>query len=94
MWFDLYLVSAVVAAVGAWLISPRFQSYDPPGDVVRGICSAVAGALWPVIVVGAAQILAVRYIVRRLRSPRVDAVDVDAADFAPLVALPNATLGS
>ena len=89
MWLNLYLVSAVIAAVGAWLISPHFQSYDPPSDIVRGVCSAVAGALWPVIVVGAAQIMAVRYIARRLSAPRVEAVDL-----APLIALPNAGLRS
>lgn len=89
MWFDLYLLSAVIAAVGAWLISPHFQSYDPPSDIVRGLCSAVAGALWPVILVGAAQIMAVRYIARRLCSPPVEAVDL-----APLIALPNASLHS
>ncbi len=47
MGFDVYLVSAVIAAVVAWLVSPRFQSYDPPSDIARGFWSAVAGALCP-----------------------------------------------
>jgi hypothetical protein len=67
MWFELYVVAAVVVAVAAWLVSPQFQSYDPPGDFTRAFWSAVAGALWPLVVVGAVQILAVRYFARRLR---------------------------
>ncbi|WP_431234164.1 hypothetical protein ACQ856_05950 [Mycolicibacterium psychrotolerans] len=89
MWFDLYLLSAIVAAVGAWLISPHFQSYDPPGDVARGLCSAVAGLLWPVIVVGAVQIIAVRYFARRIRAAHVK--DLTAA---PLVARQEVSLTS
>lgn len=67
MWFELYVVAAVVVGVAAWLVSPQFQSYDPPGDLTRAFWSAVAGALWPLIVVGAAQLFAVRYVARRLR---------------------------
>ncbi len=89
MGFDVYLVSAVIAAVVAWLVSPRFQSYDPPSDIARGFWSAVAGALWPLIVVGAVQLIAVRYIARRLRPAPVEAVDL-----ASLVALPDAGVRS
>ncbi|APE17780.1 hypothetical protein [Mycolicibacterium pallens] len=89
MGFDVYLVSAVIAAVVAWLVSPRFQSYDPPSDIARGFWSAVAGALWPLIVVGAIQIIAVRYIARRLRPAPVEAVGL-----ASLVALPDAGVRS
>ena len=89
MGFDVYLVSAVIAAAVAWLVSPRFQSYDPPSDIARGVWSAVAGALWPLIVVGAVQIIAVRYIARHLRPAPVEAVDL-----APLVALPDAGVRS
>jgi|EndMetStandDraft_8_1072994.scaffolds.fasta_scaffold223877_2 hypothetical protein len=66
MWIDLYVVVALIAAVAAWLVSPHFESYDPPSDIARGFWSAAAGALWPLIVFGAVQILAVRYVVRHL----------------------------
>ncbi|MEZ0356619.1 hypothetical protein [Mycobacterium sp. SA01] len=89
MWFDLYLLSAVIAAVGAWLITPHFQAYDPPTDIVRGLCCAVAGALWPIIAVGAVQIMAVRYVARRMGPPRVETVDL-----VPVVPLPDATVHS
>ncbi|AKK29866.1 hypothetical protein [Mycobacterium sp. EPa45] len=87
MGFDLYVVSAVIATVGVWLVSPRFQSYDPPGDLARGFWSVVAGALWPLILVGAAQVVAVRYLARR-------STHVEAMDLGPSVALPHASLRS
>ncbi|WP_319429290.1 hypothetical protein [Mycobacterium sp. RTGN5] len=67
MWMDMYVVAALLVAVAVWLVSPHFQSYDPPGDIARGFLSAAAGALWPFVVIGAAQIFAVRYVARRLR---------------------------
>jgi hypothetical protein len=66
MWIDLYVVAALLFAVAAWRVSPHFQSYDPPSDIVRGFLSAAAGALWPVVLIGAAQIFAVLYVARRL----------------------------
>jgi hypothetical protein len=66
MWMDLYVVIALLFAVAIWLISPHFQSSDAPGDLARGFFSAAAGALWPLVLVGTAQVLAVRYVARRL----------------------------
>ncbi len=76
MWMNLYAVSAVIVAVVTWLVSPRFQSSDPPSDAVRGFWSVVAGALWPAIVVGSVQLVAVRYVVQRLRSEPVKATEM------------------
>lgn len=67
MWFELYVVAAAVVGVAAWLVSPQFHSDDPPDDLTRAGFSVVAGALWPLIVVGIAQLFAVRYVARRLR---------------------------
>jgi hypothetical protein len=66
MWIDLYVVAALLVAVATWLVSPYFQSIDPPGDIARGFWSAAAGALWPLVLVGVAQVYAVRYVARRL----------------------------
>ena len=66
MWIDLYGVAALLVAVAVWLVSPHFQSADPPTDAMRGLWSAAAGALWPAVLIGAAQIFAVRYVARRL----------------------------
>ncbi|BBY58187.1 hypothetical protein [Mycolicibacterium sarraceniae] len=87
MWIDLYVLAALSVAVAVWLISPRFQSYDPPGDIARGFWSAVAGALWPLLLVGAAQVYAVHYIVRRFR-PAYSA----KLDLAPRAALQDVSL--
>ncbi|MBB3601351.1 hypothetical protein FHT40_000984 [Mycolicibacterium sp. BK556] len=82
MWVDLYTVVAVLVAAATWLLSPHLQSYDPPGDIARGVWSAIAGALWPVVVVGVAQVYAVRYVAQRIRP-----VHAVAPDVAPLVAM-------
>jgi hypothetical protein len=87
MWIDLYVVVAVIAAVAAWLVSPHFESYDPPSDIARGFWSAAAGALWPLIVFGAVQILAVRYVARRLGP-----TPAEEPDRAPMLALREASL--
>lgn len=89
MWIDVYVVAAVLVAVATWLVSPHFQSFDPPGDIARGFWSAAAGALWPVVLVGAAQVYAVRYIARRLRPAYSEALDL-----APLAALHEVGLRS
>jgi len=87
MWIDLYVLTALLAAVAVWLVTPHFQSDDPPGDIARGFWSAAAGALWPLVLVGALQIYAVRLIVRRLRP----AVPEQPAPVRRL-ALPDASL--
>jgi hypothetical protein len=66
MWIDLYVLAAMLVAAAVWFVSPRFQSYDPPGDIARGFFAAAAGALWPVILVGATQVYVVRSVARRL----------------------------
>jgi hypothetical protein len=76
MWFDLYLVCASLVAISAWLVSPHFQSYDPPTNSTRALWSVVAGVVWPLIVVGAVQVIAVRYVMRRLRPAKADGLDL------------------
>ncbi|SBS74408.1 conserved hypothetical protein [uncultured Mycobacterium sp.] len=76
MWIDLYLVGALVVGVAAWLVTPHFQSDDPPGDVARGFWSAAAGALWPLVLIGIAQVYAVRYIARQLRPTCAEELDL------------------
>jgi hypothetical protein len=87
MWIDLYLVSAVVVAVAAWMVSQHFQSYDPPADVTRAFWSAAAGALWPLVLVGAAQVYAIGYLARQLRPTCSEELDP-----SPLVAMREVSL--
>ena len=67
MWIDLYLVTAGIVAFGSWLVTDHLQSIDPPSDIVRGFWALLAGAMWPVVLTGVAQLFAVRYVAQRLR---------------------------
>jgi hypothetical protein len=89
MWIDLYVVAAVLVAVACWLGSPRCQSYDPPSEIERGFWSAAAGALWPLVLVGAAQIYAVHCIMRRVRPTRSE-----EPELTPLAAVREMSLQS
>lgn len=89
MWIDLYALIAVVIAIAAWLISQRFLSYDPPGDITRGFWSIIAGALWPLVIVGVAQALLIRYVARRLRGAATAELDL-----SPLLAAQDVSLRS
>lgn len=66
MWITLYLTTAVVVAFMTWHMSHHLQSFERPTDAARGAWSIVAGAIWPVILVGVVQMLAIHLITRRL----------------------------
>ena len=72
MWIALYLVVAIVVAAVTWHVSHRFQSLDAPSEAVRAAAALVAGALWPVVVLGVVQLQALRYVARKLRTRRVE----------------------
>ena len=85
MWITAYLITAVVAAFLTWHMSHHLQSFERPTDAARGTWSIVAGAIWPVIVLGLVQMLTIHLITRRLRhAPAAHALPVPvlAADFA------------
>ncbi len=66
MWIALYLVPAIAVAVAAWYVSKRFASFDPPNEVVRAVAVVAAGTLWPIVLLGLAQLQLVRYVARRI----------------------------
>ena len=75
MWITVYLITAVVVAVLTWHLSHHLQSFERPTDAARGTWSIVAGAIWPVIVLGLVQMLTIHLITRRLRhAPATHAV--------------------
>ena len=67
MWITAYLITAVVAAFLTWHMSHHIQSFERPTDTARGTWSIVAGAIWPVIVLGLMQMLAIHLITRHMR---------------------------
>ena len=72
MWIALYLAVGIVAAGITWHVSHRFQSLDAPSEAVRAAAALLAGALWPIVVVGVVQLQALRYVARKLRTRRVE----------------------
>lgn len=68
MWIALYLVPAIAVAIASWYVSRRFESFDPPNEVVRALAIVAAGALWPIVLLGLAQLQLVRYVARRIRA--------------------------
>jgi hypothetical protein len=79
VWITVYLITAVVVAFLTWDMSHHLQSLERPTDAARGAWSIVAGAIWPVIVLGLVQMLAIHVITRRLRhAPAAAALPVPA----------------
>ena len=77
MWITAYLITAVVVAFLTWHMSHHIQSFERPTDTARGYWSIVAGAIWPVILLGLVQMLAIHLITRRLRhAPATHALPV------------------
>lgn len=77
MWITAYLITAVAVAFLTWHMSYHLQSFDGPSDEARVFWAIVAGAIWPVILLGLAQMLAIRVITRRLRpAPATHALPV------------------
>lgn len=68
MWIALYLVPAIAVAIASWYVSKRFASFDPPSAAVRVLAAVAAGALWPLVLIGVAQLQLVRVIARRIRA--------------------------
>ncbi|MCI4674293.1 hypothetical protein [Candidatus Mycolicibacterium alkanivorans] len=85
MWITLYLITAVVVAFLTWHMSHHLQSFDGPTDEARAFWSIVAGAIWPIVLVGVAQMLVVHLITARLRrapAAPVEPVPMATADVA------------
>jgi predicted phage tail protein len=75
VWITVYLITAVVVAVLTWHLSHHVQSLEGPTDAARGFWAIVAGAGWPVILLGVAEMLVIHLITRRLRhAPATHAV--------------------
>ena len=67
MLLNVYLWGALVTAVGALMASYQFAGVEAERPLGRAAVAVVAGALWPVLVVGAAQFVAIAALVRVMR---------------------------
>ena len=75
-WCGLYLTVAIVFAVimfvtGNWLRTEDVAAPDHPGTT-----SALAGALWPVVIIGMAELALVTAISRSSKYPELQLVSL------------------
>ena len=56
LWIALYGVAAVTAAVATFLVAGRMREPGAPAPDNAGRFAALAGVLWPLMVMGAAQV--------------------------------------
>jgi hypothetical protein len=66
-WGLAYLAVALLFGVAALVVADHLRSGEAPSAAVRGTAAVVAGALWPVMVVGLTQLLILRTVTDRLR---------------------------
>lgn len=67
----LYLVGIPVFAFLAWVFSEAVHVGERDDRASRRLFSVLAGMLWPVVLVGVAQMLGVWALARVSRAPRV-----------------------
>ena len=77
MLLNVYLCGWLVTTIGAlvaanWLCSPRVSQPQP---LTRAWIAVLAGALWPVLVVGVVELIAIVVLARRMRTARVSHSD-------------------
>jgi len=67
MWAAVYLSGVAVVALGAWVFSDAVRTGEPISVVAQALWAVVAGILWPVVLLGLAQLLVLRVVVKRLK---------------------------
>lgn len=75
-WISSYAVVAVVSAVAVFLLTEWFRTPGVPAPEHTAWYAAIAGLLWPVVLVGIAQWGLIAAVASRLRrtAPPVEAV--------------------
>ncbi len=66
MFLIAYLCGWLLTTFAAWVAADAFGEKPMPRPRTRLMLAVVAGALWPVLVVGAAQFAGVVYLAKRL----------------------------
>lgn len=74
MLFAMYLLGVPPSGLLAWVFSGAFHTADVEGRHVRRALSAIAGFLWPLLLAGVVQMLAVLALlrVRQFSAPQTD----------------------
>ncbi|WP_313673466.1 hypothetical protein [Mycolicibacterium sp.] len=61
-WGLSYLAVALLFGIATIVVADHLRSVEAPSATVQGTAAVVAGALWPVMVVGLAQLLILRTV--------------------------------
>lgn len=71
-WGIAYVAVVVLFAVASLVAADHLSSGEPPSVITRGWVATVAGALWPVMLVGIAQVWLIRtlFTMARPAQPR------------------------
>lgn len=78
MFWTLYGVMAVVSAAGSFVAAQWIRDSNIPAPTRPGLVSLLAGILWPVVLVGGLQLLALVGIRNNMRRRTMSAGDTDA----------------
>lgn len=73
MLLNIYLWGALFTAMGALVASRRLAGIDAESPLSRAAVAAVAGALWPVLIVGIVQFVCIAGLVGAIRTRAVPA---------------------
>ncbi len=73
-WYGVYLVVAALVAMAVFVAADWFRGEDVAAPDFPGVISALAGMLWPVLLVGASEITLVWWVFRRARYARLEAL--------------------
>jgi biotin transporter BioY len=77
MWLNVYLCGWLVTAVISLVFANESRELRIAPPLTRGVVAVIAGALWPVLVVGILELACIVLLANKLRT--ADAGD-DAAD--------------
>lgn len=66
-WLIVYVCATLVFAGASTLFADHYWTADPPQGAQRAALIALAGALWPVLAVGIAQLLLIEVAARHVR---------------------------
>lgn len=66
-WYGVYLTVAALVAVAVFVAAGWFHEEDVAAPDFPGVISALAGMLWPVLLVGLSEMTLVWWAFRRVR---------------------------
>jgi len=69
-WGLSHLAISLLFGIAALVVADHLRSGEVPSATARGTAAVVAGALWPVMVVGLAQLLILRTVMNWQHSSR------------------------